>query len=62
MNGKGDKQRPLSISYKQFGHKWDNIFGIKCLKCKTGKLKLITDNLYICDACSSTYIKSQIEN
>ena len=26
MNGKGSKQRPLSISKKDFDEKWDKIF------------------------------------
>ena len=26
MSGKGDKPRPIAISYEQFGDNWDNIF------------------------------------
>jgi len=26
MNGKGSKPRPLSVSYDEFGNRWDNIF------------------------------------
>jgi len=29
MNGKGSKQRPLSISQEEFASNWDNIFSKK---------------------------------
>jgi len=29
MSGKGSKPRPLSVSHKQFGDSWDQIFGKK---------------------------------
>lgn len=29
MNGKGDKPRPLSISYSEYADRWDKIFGKK---------------------------------
>lgn len=29
MSGKGSKPRPLSVSHKQFGDAWDQIFGKK---------------------------------
>ena len=27
MNGKGDKRRPMSISYTEYEKRWDEIFG-----------------------------------
>lgn len=29
MNGKGDKPRPLTISYEEYADRWDRIFGKK---------------------------------
>lgn len=29
---KGDKPRPMSVSYDEYGRKWDKIFGDKCTK------------------------------
>lgn len=36
QNGKGDKARPFSVSLKEFGTNYDNVFKkVKCKFCKS---------------------------